>query len=101
MIDTRQEMLVRLSDVPKLKWLERLVGGRLGLSTVYRWAQRGVRGHRLRTVALGGKGMLTTEDWLLEFFMQLGNTPELPVRTETQRQRQIEAAKRELAAAGI
>ena len=92
---------IRLSNVPKIKWLERLVGGRLGLSTVYRWAQRGIRGRRLRTIALGGKGMATTEEWLRTFFAELGNAPDDACQTATERQRQINEAERELEAAGI
>ena len=36
-------------------------------STIYRWAQKGRRGVRLRVVSVGSK-RCTTESWLMEFF---------------------------------
>ena len=54
MIDHHREELVPLPKVPKLL-PRRPNGKRLHISTVYRWAQRGVRdGIRLETLRIGG-----------------------------------------------
>ena len=78
MIDPRNEELIRLTDVPKLKWLP---GGRgkkkLHISTVFRWAQRGRRGVRLETIEVSG-AKCTTESALVRFFRgvtELADTP--------------------------
>ena len=39
----------------------------LALGVVYRWAQKGRRGIRLRTVEVPGVGKCTTERWIREF----------------------------------
>jgi hypothetical protein len=70
-IDPCSESLIRLADVPKLKWLPTgRRGRRLHLSTLYRWQQRGLHGTRLETVQVGGT-RCTTEAALLRFFAAL------------------------------
>lgn len=101
-IDTNTERLIRLADVPRLKWLPRRRGGkRLNISTVFRWVQSGLNGAKLEVVRVGG-AMATSEAALLRFFDQL-STEDEPVRTRTphQRERQITRAEAELATAGI
>jgi hypothetical protein len=75
----------------------------LHVSTVWRWQLRGVRGVRLETILLGGTRYTSHE--ALERFTSactaVANGGVAPVRTTTQRQRQIELAERELAEAGI
>lgn len=46
------ETLIALTDVPDK--LPRRRGKKISYSTVYRWAQRGVRGKRLEVVRIGG-----------------------------------------------
>ena len=53
MIDTQTERLIRLSETPQ--YLPRKGRGALvSVCTVRRWHARGVRGHKLETVAIGG-----------------------------------------------
>jgi len=66
------ERLIRLADVPSLPWLPLRSGKRLSLPTVYRWAQRGLRGVKLRTVRVGSC-QCTSEAWLWDFFNRLSN----------------------------
>ena len=102
MFDPSIETPIRLQEVPRLKWLPgRRAGSSLNVSTVFRWAQRGCRGMRLETIRIGG-ALCTSEDALKRFFARLsapeGTIPELP--TPKQRQKQIDNAQTELAAAG-
>jgi hypothetical protein len=55
------------------------IGKRLNRATLWRWALRGIKGSRLRTVALGG-GRMTCDAWVWQFMRgtdpcssQLGN----------------------------
>lgn len=102
MIDPRRERLIRLADVPKLDWLPRRSGGgRLHLSTLYRWVQRGLRGLRLETIQCGGT-RCTTEAALLRFFGALGKPVSDPYPTAAPRLRsQYQRAERLLDEAGI
>ena len=76
----------------------------VSLPTIWRWALRGVRGAVLESACLGGKRYTSLE--ALEHFAAattsaaLG-TPPPASRTTAQRQRDIAAAERDLAAAGI
>jgi hypothetical protein len=53
--------------------LARPNGKPLHVSTFYRWALRGVRGERLRVVAVGGS-LRTTRAWLREFGTRVAET---------------------------
>lgn len=59
---------------PLAEYAERLPscrrGKRLNRATLWRWALRGLRGRRLRTVELGG-GRMTCDAWVWQF---LGST---------------------------
>ncbi len=56
--DPAIETPIRLQDVPKIKWLPgRRPGARLGVATVFRWAQNGLRGVKLEVVQIGGGEM--------------------------------------------
>lgn len=85
---------IRLSAVPDLSWLPpRIDGGGYHVSTVYRWAQRGIRGIRLKTVQVGGV-KCTTREALLEFIFAI---TALSTHAEAQiphptRQRQVDVA---------
>lgn len=65
------DSLIPLSQVPKLPWIPRRRKGRkLHVSTVFRWAQRGVKGVNLRCLQFGGT-KVTTEAALRDFFNRL------------------------------
>ncbi|RIK78507.1 MAG: hypothetical protein DCC67_11465 [Planctomycetota bacterium] len=72
-------------------------------STVWRWTLRGVRGHRLPTMQLGGRRYVARADfadWLAATQDDPAPTPPAPA-TSRQREAAIRAAERELAAAGV
>jgi hypothetical protein len=60
----------RTADLVPLQRVPAMLPGRPHRSTVFRWAQRGCRGVRLRTVSVG-RTKCTTEAWLWEFFEQI------------------------------
>ncbi len=66
-IDATVDDLVELKAVPKL--LQRQLGKRLNLATLYRWQSRGIAGIRLETVSIGSK-RFTTRQALNAFFAQ-------------------------------
>jgi len=94
--------LIPLGEVRNLPWLPRRKGEkRLSLSTIFRWAQKGVRGRRLRVVSVGGLKS-TTEQWVLDFFEGLANGPAgAPARTPAGRRRDLDRTERELEEIGI
>ena len=96
-IDIRNEELVAVSKAPAL------IPGRPGRATVWRWVLTGVRGQRLETLLVGGRRYTSRE--AIERFIAAttaaSNGEPAPTRTSRQRERAIEQAERELAAAGI
>jgi hypothetical protein len=96
-LDISKEKLIRLADVPKLKWLpRRRAGSRLSIATVYRWEQR--QTNRLEAVRVGGT-LCTTEAALMRFFeRQAKPTATVP---HIDHSHGHEQAERELMAAGI
>lgn len=70
MIDL-QDDLIPLSEVPGI--LPRRRGRRLHLSSIYRWAQHGVRGVRLEVVRVGG--VAYTSRQALDDFVQSLSEP--------------------------
>jgi hypothetical protein len=74
--DIAKEKLIRLADVPKLKWLpRRRAGSRLSIATVYRWEQR--PNNPLEAVRVGGT-LCTTEAALMRFFERQANPTTAP-----------------------
>lgn len=59
-LDLLAEDIIRLNEVPQE------IPGRVDVSTVWRWAQRGVGGIKLETVKVGGK-KLTSRQALSRF----------------------------------
>jgi len=100
------DVLLPLSQVPRLKWLpRRRRGARIAFATIWRWSKHGVRGVKLRTVSVGDT-MCTTEPWLHEFFEILGaakngETPIVRNATPSHRERRHRDAERGLARMGI
>ena len=72
------------------------------VSTIFRWALRGIRGHRLRLVLIGGQRYVLRQD-LLAFFHAINEESATPSTacTATRRQQQIDQAAAELAEAGF
>lgn len=100
-IDPTSEALVKLADVPRLRWMPKPRGKRLHVSTIFRWAQRGVRGAVLETIRIGGT-LYTSEEALVRFFERQTNPDNgETLRPSKARQRAITAAERELEKAGI
>lgn len=100
MIELRTgEKVIPLTHVPKLSWMPHPDGRKLHIATIYRWCSRGLRGHRLEFMQLGGM-RVTTEAALLRFFEALAQSesnPTIPAR----RQRTIEQVRLQLDAAGF
>lgn len=74
----------------------------VNVATTWRWANRGVRGVRLETFALGGKRFTTRE--ALERFVAASSSAagiSLPAPCSNRFERDAEAAERELAAMGL
>ncbi len=62
------EIFIPLREVPKLPMLARVRSGkRLHVSTIWRWANRGVRGRKLGVVRVGGT-VCTSVSALKDFF---------------------------------
>ena len=74
----------------------------LHVSTVWRWTLRGVRGVKLETSLVGGQ-RFTSHEALDRFVARINATDSSAsaVGNSHQRQREIEAAERELAESGI
>jgi hypothetical protein len=72
------------------------------VATLYRWAQTGIRGIRLETIMVGGTRCTSTEA-LQRFFDMITAAcePVAPSLPPKPRRKQIEAAERRLAKAGI
>src|SRR4051812_43788931 len=71
MIDIRQETIFSLADAARLPFLpQRRRGKRPHVATLYRWAQRGIRGIRLETIRVGGT-LCTSAEAIQRFFQQL------------------------------
>lgn len=102
MIDVTRESPIPLSVAAR--GVPNRAGGRgISVPTVWRWAQRGIRGVRLETVMIGGVRM-TTDDALQRFYSATTAATDgrpLTTRTPAARERAIAAAERELAADGI
>ena len=106
-IDIRDEELVRLNDVPKLKNFPLGRNGkRIHLATLYRWALGGTGGVRLETLKVGGT-TCTSVEALQRFFDELTrrkqggipaspSTPPSTPQWSARRQREIEAVQRRL-----
>jgi hypothetical protein len=70
------------------------------VSTVWRWTLRGVRGHRLERITIGGRTYTTREAF--ERFVSATNGEKLPARrTNRQREADQRRAEMELEALGM
>ena len=101
MFDPAVEAPIPLTQVPTtVRWLpRRRAGKKPNIATIFRWAQRGLRGVRLETLRVGGT-LCTSEEALKRFFQHLTGPTETS-RLSKQRQREIDAATAELDREGI
>ena len=97
MINLSEETVISLTEAAKL--LPRRRGDRVvHVATLYRWAQRGLKGIRLEIIQIGGT-KCTSIEALQRFFDRLsGDSPNPAPRVRTPRQRAaaIAAAEKEL-----
>ena len=99
------EQIVTFTEAAKL--LPKMNGKRPHASSIWRWARKGVQGVRLESRRIGGRFVTSIE--ALERFTEklaaidLPDTPAPPAKlpTASARQRAIENAEAECAAAGI
>ncbi len=81
MIDIARETCFRLADAPK-HLPSSGAGKRLHASTIFRWAQRGIRGTMLETIRIGG-AMFTSAEALQRFCERVSGAAETPVSAST------------------
>jgi hypothetical protein len=102
MIDTNTESIITLTEAAR-SLPHRRAGRPVHISCVYRWTQIGVKGIRLETVQIGGT-RCTSRESLQRFFDALTAQAEHrpgPPRATAARRKEIEAAEKRLAKAGI
>jgi hypothetical protein len=83
---------IKLSSLPRFL-TDPVTGKRPSPPSVYRWAAKGCRGHRLRTVRLPS-GLVTTFAWIDEWIAALtgdGHQPNGPVTLARRRREQLAA----------
>ena len=99
-IDISTEAVVTLTEAPH-HLPRRRKGKRPAVSTIFRWAQRGVRGVRLETTQVGGT-KCTSLQALQRFCDRLSSadSPHLHP-TPSRRRRAAERAQRELEREGV
>lgn len=92
---------MRLLEEDRLSLTELARQEGVNTATVWRWAQRGVRGFRLETLRVGGKTFTSRQAFARWVAATNDDASAIPSRTNRQRQSSIDAAERELEAAGI
>jgi hypothetical protein len=80
-------------------------GRKVSIGSVERWARKGIRGVRLKTIKAGGM-RCTSDEWLLEFFESIARSerrhePQLKDRAVSQHTGRREAVESRLAEIGI
>ncbi len=98
MIDPQRDELISLSDLAR--HCRSTNGGHVNPATTFRWSTKGLKGHKLAVVHIGGR-MLTTWKSFLDFSAAVAaaraSTP-TPTRRASKR---IKNARQVLQAAGI
>lgn len=100
MIDLQNETVISFGDAPA-HLPRRRRGKKTHVATLYRWAQRGVRGVKLESLQVGGTRCTSIE--AIQRFCERLTKPTTVAASQTRsaRERGITAAERELAAEGI
>lgn len=99
MIDLQTEEVFSLNEAAKKNLLPtRRAGKRPNVATLYRWAQRGVRGIVLETIQVGGTKCTSAE--AIQRFCERLSAPQvaLPIATTIGREKAIRQAQHDLAA---
>ena len=92
---------IPLTELPAHPAIPKKRGQRPHVSGVFRWASRGLRGHRLETARCGGV-ICTTRSAIARFYARLSGVPgNTAVSTTVRRRRDLARAERELDAAGL
>lgn len=101
MIDLTEENVISLTEAAKL-FPRRRRGAKPHLSTLWRWATAGYRGAKLETIRVGAT-LCTSTEAVQRFItaMTTGKPADSSAPSPKLRQRQIEAAEKRLASAGI
>ena len=90
---------IRLSSAVKI--VETITGERVHKSTLYRWADRGLKGVKLEVTFAGGHKR-TTENLIREFFAKVSIASSCaPISTRSTNRKRLRAAARDLEKAGI
>ena len=103
MIDITKEEVLPLTQA--VGWVPRPNGGRLSVSTLYRWTNVGVQGVRLEFIMVG-EGRYTSREALQRFFAAVTRAKQGEIaqpdggRTYAERERAMKQAEARLAAAG-
>lgn len=89
-------------EAPRLTLTELAHRERKGVSTIWRWCLKGVRGHKLESFLHGGT-RCTTGPAVRRFYAVINSDSPLSVKPRTNRQREaaIAAAERALREAGV
>jgi hypothetical protein len=98
MIDIDSEELVPLTNVATMV-PPRPNGKRMAVTTAWRWATVGVRGHKIEVVRIGGSKYTSRE--ALGRFLKAINSPDQKPAMRKTRKRRIAAAERVLDKAGV
>ena len=99
MIDISTERVLTLNNaIAHLP--HRRKGSRPHLATLYRWANRGIKGVKLETLQVGGT-LCTSIEALQRFFDRLSEPRQPRPNKDPHRQRRIAAAERECNQEGI
>jgi hypothetical protein len=72
----------------------------VSIPTVWRWSQRGNRGHVLETLSVGGR-KFTTREAFSRWISRINGEPVVLGETPRQRERSIERAEQRAAAMGV
>ena len=96
---SRADRPIRFSSAVKI--VERITGERVHKSTLYRWADRGLKGVKLQVVFAGGHKR-TTENAILEFFAKVSvASGGGALSAEPAKRKRLSQAEADLSAAGI
>jgi hypothetical protein len=93
------ETPIRLTDLPAHPCIPRRRGRKPHVSAVFRWATRGLRGHRLETARCGGV-LCTTRSAVLRFYARLSGAGDVNV-PRASRARELARVDRQLEEEGL
>ena len=92
--------LYPLTDLPSRPWMPKKNGKKVSRFTCIRWALRGKRGLKLRTIMVGGL-RVTCDAWVWAFFESLDGSAPATAMNPRRQTKDHELAEAELTAEGI